>query len=179
MQLTRILVGAGLAVGMLLPVASAQTDRAAAPAESRVEVNFIEPERFTDLRSTYSYKGADEGYMNELRRHLVRTASERLPQGYRLQVNITDVDMAGDFEPHRGATFMDTRIVREIYPPRIRLNYQLMDAAGNVVTEGEQRLQDLGFTHQIDPINRSDPLRHEKRLLSDWVRQLNRNIARR
>jgi hypothetical protein len=135
-----------------------------------VQVNFQSPEKFTDMSRKYmDQRGADEGYLSELRDYIQRIGSGRVPAGYTLAVTITDVDMAGDFEPQRGPQFSDVRIVKSIYPPRINLTYRLTDSTGAVRSEGERQLRDQTFEWNVSPINRDDPLRYEKALLDNFL----------
>lgn len=138
---------------------------------ARVDVTFVEPENFSDVKD--DYMGSDRGreYVLELlKEHFVATAPKFLAEGQRLEIRVTDVDLAGDFEPWRGMRFDDVRVVREIYPPRIQLEFRLLDAAGKVVAEGKRRLQDMAFMMTLSlPTN--DPFRHEKGMISEWLRQ--------
>jgi hypothetical protein len=59
--------------------------------------------------------------------------------------------------------------VRDIYPPRIALRFRLADAKNTVLKEGERTLSDPMFLAKGHG-DRSDPLRHEKALLDDWLR---------
>jgi len=96
-------------------------------------------------------------------------AERVLPPGDRLDVTITDIKLAGAYEPWRGSRYDDVRIVKDIYPPRIDLKFVLSGADGRVIAEGERKLRDPGFlTRTI--ANTSDPLRYEKRLLDEWLR---------
>ena len=138
-----------------------------------VEVNYKSPETFTDMgRTDMASRGADEGYLVELRDYIQRTGKNRLPAGSTLAVTITDVDMAGRFEPERGPQLNDVRMVRAIYPPRIQLSYRLTDVAGVVRSEGERQLTDTAFEYKLSPIDRNDPLRHEKALMDDFLRNV-------
>ena len=142
-----------------------------------VEVNFESPERFTDMSRIFAGpRGADEGYLNELRKYLQTEGADRLPAGYNLSVTVTDVDMAGDFEPQRGADFSDIRVVKQIYPPRIDLRYRLTGPDGAVRAESERRLRNTDFGLTIRSINRDYPLRHEKALIDDFLRDLRKQI---
>lgn len=94
----------------------------------------------------------------------------RLPPSYRAEVVITDVDMAGEFEPWRRSGFDDVRIVKDLYPPRINLSFRVVNAAGETVLNGDRKLRDLNFMYAARPLN-SDPLRHEKELLAKWIRK--------
>jgi len=141
-----------------------------------VEVNYQAPEQFTDMSMTYPGHGADEGYLQELRRHIERAAARQIPAGYTLALTITDVDMAGDFEPHRGPNLTDVRIIKRIYPPRINLTYRLTDPSGAVRSEGERQLRNPAFDWNVSPIDREDSLRHEKALLDDFLRDLAKEV---
>jgi hypothetical protein len=55
-----------------------------------------------------------------------------VPVGMQLKMKVTDIDLAGGFEPWRGPQFGAIRITREIYPPRISLEFRLIDGSGNV-----------------------------------------------
>ena len=154
----------GLAAGLSLRGAA---DR---PPE-RVEIVFLEPEKFTDVRD--SYMGSDKGRdytLAQIGDYIRARASALVPEGMKLAITVTDVDLAGDFEPWHGARFDDVRIVKDIYPPRIALAFRLTDASGQVVKQGQRELRDLAFMMKLS-IDRNDPLRHEKALLDDWLRE--------
>lgn len=138
--------------------------------EVRVAVNFQDPAKFTDVRDSEMGDYERTTYLDSLREHLIEKGRPLVPEGYKLTVTFTDIDMAGDFEPWRGPRFSDIRIVKDIYPPRVVLTFQLTDATGKVVKEGKRELRDLAFLHKIHMGFRDDPVRHEKALLDDWLR---------
>jgi hypothetical protein len=143
---------------------------APAPADPRAEVAFFEPEKFTDVKD--SYMSADvrrTTYLDQIRDHILDRSKNYIPAGWHLQVTITDVDMAGDFEPWRGPQFDDVRIIKDMYPPKIDLTFRLTDAEGNVVKEGKRTLRDTSFLMKITPYFNTDTMRHEKALLDDWM----------
>lgn len=145
---------------------------ASAPIDDgRVVVSFVHPEQFTDAKDHYveSDQGRD-AILGELRDHLMDRARRYIPSGERLEVYFTDVDLAGEYEPWRGARWDDVRIVKDIYPPRVDLHFKLYAADGRVLQEGERKLSDLAFMYTIS-INVDDPLRYDKELLDNWVRQ--------
>jgi hypothetical protein len=176
MTTKNLLLSVSLLAGMAFPlVAGAQPS----DVQSTVEVNFFEPNKFTDVKDRYSTQDeANEYYLRQLKEHIERTASRRLAPGQRLVVAITDIDMAGDFEPWRSPQMQDVRIVKDIYPPRIDLAYQLVDATGAVISEGKRELRDLSFNMKVSSVPTSDPLRHEKALLDDWLRRDFRTVAK-
>lgn len=137
--------------------------------DSRINVEFIQPENFTDIRDRFS--GATDSerefILSEFRSYLQTRGNRMLREGLQLNIRITDIDLAGEFEPWHGPDFDDVRIVKEIYPPRINLEFVLTDSMGSVLKEGKRSLVDLAF-----PIGQSaftqDPLRYEKELLREW-----------
>ncbi len=137
---------------------------------ARAEVLFLEPEKFTDVRDNMTGDYKRTTYLDQLRDYLLEQAKYFVPDGHTLKVTFTDIDMAGDFEPWRGPQFSDIRIVKDLYPPTIKLTFRLVDADGKVVKEGTRELRDLAFMMKITMGFRDDPVRHEKALLDDWLR---------
>ena len=100
----------------------------------------------------------------------MREMGERyVPAGMRLEIKVTDIDLAGDFEPWRGPQFGHVRITRDIYPPRICLEFRLTDGSGGSVSAGKRALRDIAYQQRlVRPLD--DYLRYEKGILRDWFR---------
>ena len=47
-----------------------------------------------------------------------------------------------------------------------------------MVAEGERKLSDLSFMMGASPLNDSDPLRYEKRMIDSWLRSDWRTASR-
>lgn len=101
---------------------------------------------------------------------LGKQAERSLPADQSLQVTLRDVDLAGEYEPGQ-ADLYDVRIIKDIYPPRIELDYTLSGADGAVLRRGETTLRDTGFLSG-GMIGENDPLRFEKRMLRSWLRSI-------
>ena len=139
--------------------------------DSTVSVDWTDPSEFTELRFSGNRWEAQRGnWVQDLAQHLRTSAQRQLQPGQQLDVTITDIQRAGSFEPQRPVHMDNVRILRDIYPPRVTLNFKLTDSSGNVVSEGERRLVNPGYLSSSS-IGDSDPLRHEKRLLDDWTRR--------
>jgi hypothetical protein len=134
----------------------------------RVEVNYHEPERFTDARDSYMGSNTDAGYLSELKDYLAWRARYSIAADQKLTITFTDVDLAGDFEPWRGMRWSDIRVVKPLYPSRLKFSFTLTDATGAVIKSGERELADLNLVRL--PSLMPDPLRFEKGLLDDWMR---------
>ncbi|MUG03911.1 DUF3016 domain-containing protein, partial [Bacillus tequilensis] len=129
------------------------------------------PALFSEVTYGVDRRRTLEGiWVRELAEYLRESAAPRLAPGERLEVRLLDIDRAGEFEPWYGRGH-DIRMLRNVYPPRINLEYRLLGSDGGVRAEGEERLVDLSYLSRGGtlPHATTDPLRHEKRLLDDWL----------
>ncbi len=169
--------GALLALAMASPLAAAPrnvTDpdapRTLQPSASPVQVSWTDPAEFTEMRHSRNRWEAQRGnWIAQLAEHLQERAERALPPGQRLEVVITDIKRAGDFEPWAGMHLRDVRVMRDIYPPRMDLQFTRYDASGVVIDQGQRNLVDMAYLGRVGI--GSDALRYEKRLVDDWVRQ--------
>ena len=151
----------------LLPGAGVAFAGAAAPKPvSRVTVAFVQPEKFTDCKRS-SWGDTSPELLNDLQQFMETTGGHYVPDGLHLEIKVTDVDLAGEFEPQLGPQFDEVRIVKAIYPPRITLQYRVTDAKGAVVASGQREITDLAYQMRT-AWPQDDYLRYEKDMLRDW-----------
>ena len=143
----------------------------ALPEAGPVHVHWADPAGFTELRYSRNRAEAARGdWVAQLAGYLRGRIAAQLPPGQRMDVEILDIRRAGDYEYLFGAA-TDIRVLRDIYPPRMRLHVRRTDASGQVLEDDEQVLSDLGYLSAPQPLSDSDPLRYEKRLIDRWVRR--------
>lgn len=169
-----LLLLAGALCGASLAFAAADQAAVSAPKTapaSPVEVTFDNPAEFTDFTQSYSSKDyGQDGLMSQFREFLQDRIASRLAPGQRVEIKFKDIDLAGDFEPWRGPRADDIRIVKDIYVPRAKFDFRLLNADGTVAAEGHRELSNLGFMTSI-AFPQSDALRWDKDMLNDWVRR--------
>lgn len=155
-----------IALGLLALSAAARAD---------VQVNFVHPEKFSDIRDNNGFR--DESVLAELKAHMVKEAAKLLP-GRDVRFDVTDVNLAGEIEPWRHGQWI--RVMRSVTPPAITLSYEVLDG-GNVVQRGEATLRDIAYQDRnIAPFFSSDPLRYEKIMLDGWMqREFNAKVTQR
>ena len=138
---------------------------------AQVEVNWNEPESFTDVQPTNTTRHRfQESVLSDLEAHF-RKAGESLPADQTLVVNVTDVDLAGYVEYfHPGYPF-GIRVVRDIDFPRISLSYELKGADGVLISTGSDNLRDMDFRFPTFVTRYQQPLDYEKRMIDRWVRE--------
>lgn len=142
----------------------------ALPEQGPVSVRWDNPEQFSEIRQSRNrFESRRGNWVEQLAEYVRKRAQKQLPPGERLEVEITDIKRAGDYEPWHGPQFDDTRFVRDIYPPKIALNFKRVSEDGQVIEEGQRNLRDMSFLMGPRTISDSDPLRYEKRLIDDWL----------
>lgn len=162
--LSRLLCLAGLSLASAIAMA-------ATPPPENVSVSYKDPQHFTEAkRSAGVHKEKADAYLEPLRTYIARRAARVLAPGQRLQIVVTDVDRAGEYEPWRGPDFDDVRIIKDIYPPRIDLDFTLYGADGKVLRSGHRTLRNAAFLDTVSAADQ-DPLRYEKSLIDLWLRK--------
>jgi hypothetical protein len=143
----------------------------AATPPDNVSVHYQDPRHFTEARRSFVLLLIrPDGYLEPLRIYIALRASRVLAPGQRLDFEVSDVDRAGEYEPWRGPDFNDMRIIKDIYPPRIDLDFTLYGADGKVLRQGSRQLRDAAFLSRGSPVNQ-DSLRYEKSLIDLWLRK--------
>lgn len=156
--------------GHPLRVTDASQPRAL-PESGPVSVHWGDPAQFTELRHSFNRNEAARGdWVVRLARYIRASAERQLPPGERLDVEILDLERAGEFEYAFGPA-ADVRVMRNRYPPSMRLHVRRTGADGTVIEDGERRIRDIAYLSVSQPMSDSDPLRYEKRMIDRWVRR--------
>ena len=126
---------------------------------------------WTDYKS---YRDIDEGNngrkqfrertFNNFEKHFAKLAAT-LPADQILKIDVTDVDLAGDTH---AAGINRTRIIKNIYSPRMNFSYQLLAADGTVIQSDDVVVKDMNFMSGNSLKYRNKPLGYEKKMLDDW-----------
>jgi len=145
-----------IAVGLLAAVAAAQAD---------VQVNFVHPDKFSDIRDNNGFR--NEQALTELKAYMAKAATQLLPERD-IRFDVTDVNLAGEVEPWHHGQWL--RVMRATTPPSMTLRYEVRED-DKVVQQGEATLRDITYQDRGTlPFFSSDPLRYEKGMLDRWMK---------
>jgi len=145
---------------------------AMAAQAANVEIEWLKPEKYQDIRSgAESQKSYQERVIAALTGYFKEAAAEILPADQTLYLKITDVDLAGDVEYFFTSFPMGVRVMRDIYFPSIEFNYELRDAGGKVLKNGEENIKDMGYMFSGMAYINNPPFDYEKRMIDDWFRK--------
>ena len=127
------------------------------------------PEKFTDARRA-EFKPNSEAILDAIAQFMREMGEETLPPEMNLDIRVTDIDLAGNFELWRGPQSDQVRITNQLYPPRFALEFRVIDPRGQVIQSGKRNLTDLDYQRRtFYPTD--DYLRYEKDLLRHWFRE--------
>lgn len=128
-------------------------------------IEWTNPDDYRDIRpGNESRKHFRERTFKEFEKFATKLAA-KLPEGYELKLNVTNLDLAGNVEFGRT---QQIRIIRQIHFPKIDFDYQLLDANQQVLAAEQVSLKDMNFLHHIKTRAGTESLGYEKRMLSEW-----------
>ena len=132
---------------------------------AEVEINWVDPASYSDIMmsSSDTKKAFDKRVSSQLEGHMAKLA-KALPDDQKLVMNFTNVALAGNIDPVRGAE--TARVVQgNRYPAGFAFDYMLQDASGNVLKQGSENLKSSTGT-----VRTAKPGAYgiEKKLLTDW-----------
>jgi len=162
-----LLLAAGTVVGQA-QAAEATPDARVTLQSDRAEVSYRDSAMA--LSESRQFPDRRKEWLADLSNYILAQAARAVPSGQRLSVTLTDVQLAGMYEPWRGPDWGNVRIVRDTTPPRIDLIFRLETSQGAVLKEGSRRLRDIDFLNS-SLRHRGEALSYEKNLVDDWMRK--------
>lgn len=144
----------------------------------KVQIDWIQPEGYSDMHEGNLYSPSLFKRFSSAMESFIKEKTERyLPPDVTLGLTIKDVDLAGEAEPWRRPSASDIRIIKDIYPPRMKFEYKIADADGNVLKQGLAQITDLMFLwNMATPSRTGDPFYYEKELMAGWLRKNLENL---
>jgi hypothetical protein len=161
-----------IATAVLLLVAAPPSATARSEPPGRVSVTWAPTDQLTEVKNNQLARGwlRPKDWMASLDKEFRRRADRILPAGEKLDIHVDDIKLAGAFEPWRRASMADVRIMKDIYPPMMKLHFKLLAADGSTIREGDATLRDSSYLQRAIG-DTTDPLRYDKRMIGDWLRK--------
>ncbi|MCY7294664.1 DUF3016 domain-containing protein [Alteromonas sp. a30] len=160
-----------LLCGLSLSFLTQAADNTQEKPAGRATIEWQNPDEYVDVRpSNQSKKRFQTSTFNKLEAFVEKLA-EALPEGQTLSMTVTNLDLAGHVWPGHMAGMNSTqeiRVIKRVDIPRMYFSYQLFDANGKVIKEGEEELKDMSFQERNIGRIQNDSLRYEKNMLERW-----------
>jgi hypothetical protein len=163
-----LITALSLSLGVSFVILGPGVGSASAAAASTVNVQFVNPSKFTDFQT----RGRDVNYTashfaDSVKEELTPLMRSKYPGGT-LLLRFTDVDLAG-----RYSMANNTRTIREGHPARMAFDFVLTGATGKVLANGSTRLTDnSSLSSNLRDPRRSQLFYYERRVLNRWLRTL-------
>lgn len=146
----------------------------ASTGNAEIKVSWQNPEKFTDIRPGSGTKKAYQKRVITAFDKIWADLAAKLPAGYSLEVVVTDLDLAGDVEPlfhingaASGAS--DIRVVKDIYFPKMTLDYVLYDQTKTEVGRASGvKIKDMGFMQSGNIGLKNREFAYEQLMLEKW-----------
>ncbi|WP_076412060.1 DUF3016 domain-containing protein [Shewanella sp. UCD-KL12] len=172
MKFTHLLLAGTMVSGALLSGSAVADEVVETPITEQgvVKITWQDPKSFRDVKAASDIQSRyEQRTFESLTKSLDKEASKLLKPEQKLEMIVTDLDLAGDVRPTFGATMNDIRVIKDIYPPRITFSYSILEG-DKVIMVGDEKLTDMGFMHTTGRMN-DKPLRFEEKLLADWLKK--------
>src|ERR1700712_5358077 len=114
-----------------------QASAATAKTTDNVTVVFQNPDNFTDAKESHT-NFTNTASLDELQTYLQQTASRLIPEESKLMVTFIDLDLAGMIRPDKD----NIRVMTGVTPPRAHIKFQLVGAGGQIINEGERKMNE-------------------------------------
>lgn len=135
---------------------------------AELELKWHDMDEFTDVRPSNTTRGHFHDRVKREFEEIFQQLASQLPEGYRWQATITDIDLAGQVDYFVGGAGNPLRVIEDIHSPAITFSHVLTDPQGEVVISSETELRDMGFMHSLRSVNADDAFRYEQQMLEDW-----------
>lgn len=144
-----------------------------AETTSAVKVTWLNPEKFSDIRpATGTRKVYQERVMKAFDK-ILGELTEKLPAGYSMEINVKDLDLAGDVNPMYRLDNTDIRVIKDIYFPRMKFDYVLFDQNKQPIQqESDVKIKDMGFMTSSHIGYQSREFAYEREMLKKWFNKV-------
>jgi hypothetical protein len=158
-----------IAAAVAASLAASATNAAAQTTNSRVEVSFNRPEQFADIRDRYQATEENKKeVLSTLQEYIVQRAPSFLPKGDALRITFDNIKLAGVI--NIAGVVGERRVVLASTPPMFMFEWTVTDSSGKVIGSAKEKLEENNFKDLSSRADEGDPLRYEKAVLDDWMR---------
>ena len=135
------------------------------------KVNWGKFDDFTDIVPSHASK---ELFREELQKEFALVfnhLAKKLPDGFELEVTVTDLDLAGDLRPGVWFGAHEVRVMREIYWPRMNFSFELRNEKKEVIATGKEELRDMDYLRRVRMPSGNTSFEFEEKMIQEWFKK--------
>lgn len=134
-----------------------------------VTVTWSDPAKFTDIVASNS---TDKAYRKSIEKALsaeFKAQAAKLPEGHKMSVNITDIDLAGEVDPVPSRAGYRVRILKDVYYPQLRFDYKIANQTGATIKEQTGvTIKDAGYLSGAGNAASRQDFYYERQMIKTW-----------
>lgn len=135
-------------------------------AVAEIRVRFTAIEKYADAGGSERTRARN---LVAIERHIRAAAQCCVGADGRLDVEVLDIDLAGEIDWSRSAA-VELRLLRAETLPRLEIAFKLGDVYGTTRVEGRDRLADMDYLRRgVRERFAREPLPFERVMLEDWA----------
>ncbi len=134
------------------------------------KVSWQEPEKYTDIRASNESRDSFKERVFKEFNAMFSTMAKKLPDGYQMEITVTDLDLAGDVNSMYSRQGRDIRVVKELYWPRMSFSYTLRNEKNEVVASAKEDVKDMNFMMSAGIHSNVSSFDYEEKMLNDWFK---------
>ncbi len=135
------------------------------------KVSWGKLDEFTDIHAGSEFKERFQERLTKEFEAVFSAFAKKLPDGYELNIDVTDIDLAGDARPGQWMYGQQIRVMREIYWPRMNFSYTLKNAKQEIIISGKEELRDMDYLHRFRIPSGNTTFEFEEKMLQDWFKK--------
>lgn len=136
-----------------------------------VKVNWGKLDEFTDIQESFAHREQFRLDMQKEFALVFQHHAKKLPEGYQLEITVTDLDLAGDVRPGVYNGVHHVRVMKELYWPRMNIEFELKNAQGEVVAKGNENLRDMDYLRRVRIPSGNTEFEFEEKMIQDWFKK--------
>lgn len=145
-----------------------------AACAGEAKVTWQEPDQYTDICEGTELRDHFRAKLFQDFESIFSDLAKQLPDGYLFEVTVTDLDLAGQINDMHDARWQDVRVIRDIYWPRMSINYTLKNSARETLAAGQEEIKDMDFLSSTSSFGMTR-FGYEERMLRHWFKKQQRD----
>ena len=134
------------------------------------KVTWQEPEKYTDIKPSNETRDSFKERVFKEFNIMFAGMAKKLPDGYQLEINVTDLDLAGDVNGMYSSLGREIRVVKELYWPRMVFSYTLKNEKNEIVATAKEDVKDMNFMSPAGMHSTGSGFDYEEKMLNDWFK---------
>ncbi|MBI3714263.1 MAG: DUF3016 domain-containing protein [Burkholderiales bacterium] len=135
------------------------------------KLNWGKFDDFTDIVPSHESKEMFRETIQKEFAAVFNHLAKKLPDGFELEVTVTDIDLAGDIRPGMWLSTHEIRVMKEIYWPRMNFSFELRNEKKEVIATGKEELRDMDYLRRVRIPSGNTSFEFEEKMIQDWFKK--------